>query len=57
MTLFKRSKEQPKTRIVHIDRISDTTPLAAVVRSVIQTPRWAVHREQFQGFDSPPGRF
>jgi hypothetical protein len=57
MTLFRKSKEQPKTRIVHIEKIQDTTPVAAIVRSVVQTPRWAPQREQFQGFDSPPGRF
>jgi hypothetical protein len=57
MTLFKRGKVQPKTRIVHIEKIQDTTPATAIVRSVVQTPRWAVQRETFQGFDSPPGRF
>jgi hypothetical protein len=57
MTLFKKCKEQPQTRIIHIEEIEDTTPLSAIVRSVVQTPRWDVHREQFQGFDSPPGRF
>jgi hypothetical protein len=57
MTLFKKRKEQPKTRIVLIEKIEDTTPLAAIVRSAVQTPRWDVHREPFQGFDSPPGRF
>jgi hypothetical protein len=57
MTLFKKGKAQPKTRIVHIETFRDTTPLAAIVRSVVQTPRWDVHRDQFQGFDSPPGRF
>jgi hypothetical protein len=55
--LFKKSKGQPKTRIVRIEEIEDTTPLAAIVRSAVQTPRWDVHREPFQGFDSPPGRF
>jgi hypothetical protein len=57
MTLFRRSKEQPKTRIVHIEKMQDTTPASAIVRSVVQAPRWEVRREQFQGFDSPPGRF
>ena len=58
MKLFKRGKEQPKTRIVvHVEKIKDTTPAFAVVRSVVQTPRWDVQREKFQGFDSPPGRF
>jgi hypothetical protein len=57
MTLFKKGKEQPKTRIVHIEKFQDTTPLAAIVRSVVPTARCDVHRDQFQGFDSPPGRF
>jgi hypothetical protein len=57
MTLFKRGKEQPKTRIVHIEKIQDATPVSAIVRSVVQTPRWDVRRDEFRGFDSPPGRF
>jgi hypothetical protein len=57
MTLFKKRKEQPKTRVVHIEEIEDITSLVAIVRSVLQTQRWDVHREPFQGFDSPPGRF
>jgi hypothetical protein len=57
MTLFKRGKEQPKTRIVHIEKIQDATPVSAIVRSVVQTPRWDVRRGEFRGFDSPPGRF
>jgi hypothetical protein len=57
MTLFKRGKEQPKTRIVHIRKTQDTTPASAIVRSVVQTPRWDVRRDEFRGFDSPPGRF
>ena len=58
MTLFKRGKEQPKTRIVvHVEKIQDTTPATAIVRSVVQTPRWEIRRAEFRGFDSPPGRF
>jgi hypothetical protein len=58
MKLFKKRRVQPKTRIVvHVEKIKDTTPAFAVVRSVVQTPRWDIRREEFRGFDSPPGRF
>ncbi len=57
MTIFKKQRVQPQTRIVHIDKIQDTTPAQAIARSVLQTPRWEIRRERFRGFDSPPGRF
>jgi hypothetical protein len=57
MTLFRRSKEQPKTRIVRFEKVADTTPGCAIVRSVVQTKRWEARSEQFKGFNSPPGRF
>ena len=57
MTIFKKNKVQPRTRIVHIEKIPDTTPATAIVRSVVQTPRWDIRRDDFRGFDSPPGRF
>jgi hypothetical protein len=57
MTIFKKRRVQPQTRIVHIDKIQDTTPAQAIARSVVQTPRWQVRRGQFRGFDSPPGHF
>jgi hypothetical protein len=57
MTIFNKRRVQPQTRIVHIDKIQDTAPAQVLARSVVQTPRWDVRCEQFQGFDSPPGRF
>lgn len=57
MKPFKKSKGQRKTRIFHIKRTQDIAPLPALVPVVVQTPRWEVRREEFQGFDSPPGRF
>jgi hypothetical protein len=57
MTIFKKRRVQPQTRIVHIDKIQDTTPAQAIAHSVLRTPRWDVRRGQFRGFDSPPGRF
>jgi hypothetical protein len=57
MTIFKKQRVRPQTRIVHIDKIQDTTPAQAIARSVLQTPRWEIRRERFRGFDSPPGRF
>jgi hypothetical protein len=57
MTIFKKRRVQPQTRIVHIDKIQDTTPAQAIARRVLQTPRWDIRRDEFRGFDSPPGRF
>jgi hypothetical protein len=57
MKIFKKRKVQPQTRIVHIDKIQDTTPIAAIARSVLRTQRWDIRRDEFRGFDSPPGRF
>ena len=57
MMIFKKNKVQPRTRIVHIEKIPDTTPASAVVLSVVQATRWEIRRDEFRGFDSPPGRF
>ena len=57
MKIFKKRRDQPRTRIVRIDKIQDTTPVAAIARGVLQTQRWDIRRDEFRGFDSPPGRF
>ena len=57
MTIFKKNKARPRTRIVHLEKMPDTTPASAIVRSVVQTPRWDIRRGEFRGFGSPPGRF
>ena len=57
MRIFKRRKSQTQTRIVRIEKIEDTTLALAAVRVVVQTPRWEIRRDEFRGFDSPPGRF
>lgn len=60
MTIFKKNRKQHKatTRIVtKIDRMPDTTPQQAIVSTVLHTQRWDTRREEFRGFDSPPGRF
>jgi hypothetical protein len=60
MTIFKKNRKAPKatTRIVtRIEKVQDTTPQQAIVSTVLHTPRWDTKREEFHGFDSPPGRF
>jgi hypothetical protein len=57
MTIFKKRRVQPQTRIVHINKIQDAAPALAIARSVLQTQRWDIRRDEFRGFDSPPGRF
>jgi hypothetical protein len=57
MTIFKKRRVQPQTHIVHINKIQDTASALAIARSVLQTPRWDIRRDEFRGFDSPPGRF
>lgn len=59
MGIFNKNR-QPKatTRIItHVNKVQDTTPQQANVAAVLHTPRWDTRREEFRGFDSPPGRF
>jgi hypothetical protein len=59
MSIFKKGrKNNSKTRIVtRVNRVPDTTPQQAIVSTVLHTPRWNLRRDEFRGFDSPPGRF
>ena len=59
MGFFKKNRQhKATTRIVtHVKKAQDTTPQQAIVSAVLQTPRWDTRREEFRGFDSPPGRF
>jgi len=56
MSIFKKRKE-PKTRIVKRPEPA-MSPLRAAVTSGMNTiNRFDIRRDEFRGFDSPPGRF
>jgi hypothetical protein len=55
MSIFKRRKE-PKTRIIKRPE-PPVSPMRVAVTTVLNTPRFEIRRDEFQGFDSPPGRF
>ena len=59
MTIFKKNRKPKATThiVTRIERGPDTTPQQAIVSTVPHTQRWATRREEFRGFDSPPGRF
>ncbi|MEO8457131.1 MAG: hypothetical protein ABI559_04900 [Chloroflexota bacterium] len=59
MTLFKKHRKTSETRIVNrgIAKVQDTTPRQAIISTVLHQQRWDMRRDEFRGFDSPPGRF
>jgi len=57
MALFKRNK-QPQTKIIRrAEERPQAEPVRAAVFSVLHTQRWQIKRDEFRGFESPPGRF
>jgi hypothetical protein len=58
MKMFRKNRRKPETKIVRrVDRTVDAAPLKLAVAKVLTTQRWDPRQEEFQGFESPPGRF
>jgi hypothetical protein len=57
--IFERWTTRARTLIAITDevRTSMPTPTPTIVPSVLQTQRWPIRRNEFRGFNSPPGRF
>lgn len=62
MVFFKKRKKNPQTRIVR--RMTEAevlhttpSPLRSPIANVLQTRTFEVNHGEFNGFDSPPGRF
>lgn len=58
MGIFNRRKVS-ETRIVRrgTETVTVSTPPRPESSTVVTTPRWETRREDFRGFESPPGRF
>lgn len=54
-----QQKEHSTTRIVHHTDASASTDLkvTVAVRKTQEMSRWEGNSQEFQGFNSPPGRF
>ena len=62
MGFFKKNKKAAQTRIVRRTteaEVMHTTPspLRSPIANVLQTRTFEVNHGDFNGFDSPPGRF
>ena len=55
MSIFKK-RSKPQTRIVK-HAVAPVSPLRAAVTTVLSNQRFEIRRDEFRGFDSPPGRF
>jgi hypothetical protein len=56
-TTFERWTTQAQTRIRGGVGITASMPTETIVSSVLKTQRWPIRRNEFRGFNSPPGRF
>jgi hypothetical protein len=56
-TIFERWTTQAQTRIRGVVGISNSTATETIVSSVLKTQGWPIRRNEFHGFNSPPGRF
>lgn len=55
-TTFERWTTRAQTRVLGVVGISTSTP-TQTISSVLKTQRWPVRRNEFRGFNRPPGRF